>query len=39
VYLQPGLLLGCVTVYRLVTICAELIGAGVAYAANDGKIA
>jgi glycosyltransferase 2 family protein len=39
VYLQPGLLLGCVTVYRLVTICAELIGAGVAYAANDGKMA
>ncbi|MCG9890372.1 MAG: UPF0104 family protein [Thermosynechococcaceae cyanobacterium MS004] len=39
VYLSPSLLLGCVTVYRLVAICAELIGAGVAYAMNDGKMA
>ncbi|MGB8702870.1 MAG: hypothetical protein WCD18_25925 [Thermosynechococcaceae cyanobacterium] len=36
-YLSPGLLLGCVTVYRLVTISAELIGAGVAYLVNEGE--
>jgi glycosyltransferase 2 family protein len=34
--LSPSLLLGCVTVYRLVTIVAELIGAGAAYAINEG---
>ncbi|HEY9828473.1 MAG TPA: hypothetical protein V6D19_23790 [Stenomitos sp.] len=35
--LSPSLLLGCVTVYRLVTIVAELIGAGAAYLVNEGK--
>ena len=34
--LSPSLLLGCVTVYRLVTIAAELIGAGAAYLINEG---
>ena len=34
--LSPSLLLGCVTVYRLVTIVAELIGAGAAYWINEG---
>jgi glycosyltransferase 2 family protein len=34
--LSPSLLLGCVTVYRLVTIVAELIGAGAAYLINEG---
>jgi glycosyltransferase 2 family protein len=33
--LSPSLLLGCVTVYRLVTIVAELIGAGAAYWINE----
>jgi glycosyltransferase 2 family protein len=35
--LSPSLLLGCVTVYRLVTIVAELIGAGAAYWINEGS--
>ncbi|WP_404784836.1 UPF0104 family protein [Altericista sp. CCNU0014] len=35
--LSPSLLLGCVTVYRLVTIAAELIGAGAAYLIDEGK--
>lgn len=36
-FLSPSLLLGCVTVYRLVTILAELIGAGAAYLINEGS--
>jgi glycosyltransferase 2 family protein len=30
-YLSPGILLGAVAVYRLVNICAEMLGAGFAY--------
>jgi glycosyltransferase 2 family protein len=30
-YLSPGILLGAVTVYRLVNICAEMLGAGFAH--------
>jgi hypothetical protein len=35
--LSPSLLLVCVTIYRLVTIVAELIGAGAAYLINEGQ--
>ncbi len=36
-YLSPALLLGAVTIYRLVAIAAELGGAGVAYLISEGK--
>lgn len=38
-YLSPGILLGAVTVYRLVNICAEMMGAGFAYLAQSEPLA
>lgn len=35
--LSPGLLLGAVAVYRLISILAETIGAALAYLANQGR--
>jgi glycosyltransferase 2 family protein len=37
VYLSPGVLLGCVAVYRLVTVSAELMGAGMACLITEGE--
>jgi glycosyltransferase 2 family protein len=36
-YLSPGLLLGCVAIYRLVMVSSELIGAGMACLITEGK--
>jgi glycosyltransferase 2 family protein len=38
-YLSPGILLGAVTVFRLVNICAEMLGAGLAYLVQSEPLA